>query len=443
MGLEGNARFHTVQILTQFGRSEKKLSQILVDYFQSSAAPPDRPTVTFLVQEVTRWRGYIDHLLTRFFKGDFSGSNIVLQNILRLGAYEIVFRKQVPLYAAVNEAVQMTTEQVSKKAGGLVNAVLRQIKPSHLPRPERLTSEDRPSRIATVTSHPQWMIEKWIDSFDLARTLKLCEWNNKIPQFSIRRNRKKVSSGECEAFLSQNQIEWRQNPFAGDFYMVNNISDLRASVQFQNGYFSFQDVSAGLVTHLVEEDFAGVLIDACAAPGGKTSYLAERLSDNVIIHSSDADEIRLQRLKQTVSRLDLKTVQISGKDATKDEFPMGDVVLLDVPCSGTGVMAKRADLRWRRRPSHLPEMMQLQESILRHMSSFVKSGGQLIYATCSLEPEENWGVVEMFMNKTRHFEIQPLPDSVSAFADEGGALVTFPPDNGIDGVFAVSLRRKK
>ncbi|HIC74804.1 MAG TPA: 16S rRNA (cytosine(967)-C(5))-methyltransferase RsmB [Candidatus Marinimicrobia bacterium] len=443
MGRRPDARFHAAQILTQFDRSERRLSQIYSDYFQSDAAPQDRPAVTFLVQEVTRWRGYLDHLLVRFFKGDFSSSELVLKNILRLGAYEIIFRKQVPAYAAVNEAVQMATEQVSKKAAGLVNAVLRKIDPSHLPRPDQLTNEDSTARIAAVTSHPRWIIKRWINSFGFERTLKLCEWNNRIPQFSIRRNRKKVSRGKFESLLSENSIEWSQSPVMADFYTVNNVSELRSSAEFLNGDFSFQDISAGFVTHLVDEDFTGILVDACAAPGGKASYFAERLGDGAVIHSYDADRGRLQRLRETLSRLDMPTVHISCKDAMRDDYPVGDVVFLDVPCTGTGVMAKRADLRWRRHPSHLSEMLQLQESILRHMSTFVKPGGKLIYSTCSLEPEENWGVVEIFMKKQRQFEVAPLPDSVTAFTDGKGALATFPPDDGIDGVFAVSLRRKK
>lgn len=443
MGGRRDARFHTVQILTQFDRSGSRLSQILAAYFKSAVAKSDRPTVTFLVQEVTRWRGYLDHLLARFFKGDFAGSDHVLQNVLRLGAYEIIFRDRVPPYAAVDEAVRLATEQVSNKAAGLVNAVLRQIRPSHLPKLNHLTGEDSLDRIAAVTSHPKWMIERWIDCDGFERTLRLCEWNNQIPQFSIRRNRKKMSAAEFESFLLQNDIRWRQSPILNHFYLVNNISELRASAEFHNGHFSFQDVSGGLVTHLVEEDFTGVLIDACAAPGGKTSYLAERLDPGAVVHSYDSDRRRLQRLRETLSRLNLKTVRTDGKDATRDDYPMADVVLLDVPCTGTGVMAKRADLRWRRHRSHLPEMLRLQELILRHMSSFVKPGGRVIYATCSLEPEENWGVVEMFMNRQRYFELQPLPDAMTAFADDRGALTTFPPDDRIDGVFAVSLRRNK
>ena len=217
---------------------------------------------------------------------------------------------------------------------------------------------------------------------------------------------------------------------------------MRASAEFEAGYFSIQDHSAGLVTHLLGDNSGSTILDVCAAPGGKTSYLAERLGNKAAIYAYDSDEARVKRLEENIRRLGLDSVRVGRRDATVDEYPRADAVLLDVPCTGTGVMAKRADLRWRRKERDLKGMGSLQLGMLSHMSDRVSPGGMMVYATCSLEPEENWGVVDTFLRETPSFVLGSLQSKVlEKFTDERNALQTFPPDDGMDGVFAVILER--
>jgi len=443
LDLSSNARFHAVKILTEFDRRNQRLSDISRDYFYSHSFPPQiLSTVTYLVQETTRWRGYLDYLLSKRFHGRFHKIEYLLQNILRLGLYEILFREHVPKYASVNEAVELARLLMNEKASGIVNAILRQIHLSDRPSIEDLKRDDPLEKIAAITSHPEWIIQRWLHHFGFDNTLKLCAWNNKIPTFTIRRNRMKVTRRDFESFLDQHNIQWNREVIMEEFYSIDQVAILKESREFEMGYFSIQDLSAGLVTLLLDVESSSTILDVCAAPGGKATHLAERLGNKSTIYAYDSDVVRLQRLGENIERLGLSSIRVAQQDATQDRYPMADVILLDAPCTGTGVMAKRADLRWRRMGNHVEEMRSLQIRILSHMSAFVEEGGKIVYATCSLEPEENWGVIDIFLKKNHHFRLKRSNACVSQqFIDIRGALHTYPPDHGLDGVFAVILER--
>ncbi len=430
-------------ILSEFDRQNRRLSGTINDYFRSiKLAREDYPTITHLVQETTRWRGYLDSLLSERYRGRFQKMEYRLRNILRLGAYEILFRSRVPRYAVVNESVTLARRAVNEKASGVANALLRTIQSTDYPRPEELRADDSPEKISRITSHPEWMIERWLQSFGFEKTRELCTWNNRPPSFSVRRNCLKVGQKDFERFLNRQNVRWTRKESLGEFYDVDKLARLGHTQEFESGYFSVQDMSGGLVVLLLDADEKSRILDVCAAPGGKSTYLAERLGNKGEICAYDVDEARLSLLVDNIQRLALDSIQISQGDAVLDKFPAGDRVLLDVPCSGTGVMAKRADLRWRRRKSHIQEMQSLQLRMLSHMSDFVKPGGLIVYATCSLEEEENWEVADLFLAQSEGFDVLRADGVVpDRYVDERGALHTYPPDHGLDGVFAVILER--
>lgn len=438
-----DARLYAVQILSDAERQNRRLSDVINDHLGSKNLPLEiRPTVTHLVQEITRWRGYLDYLLSRYYKGRFHKIEYLLRNILRLGAYERVFRTHIPEYAVVNEAVKLTRTLVNEDAVGITNAILRKIHSTDRPNLEELRPGDSPERISAITSHPRWMIDRWLRQFGFDRTLDLCVWNNQPPTFTVRRNRIRVNRKDFELFLDRANVSWKRKKSLPDFYDVDHISRLMETDQFRMGHYSVQDLSAGLVVQLLDADASSTILDVCAAPGGKSSYLAERLRNKGRIHAYDVEEARLTRLRATVKRLGLDSIQISKRDTTSDEFPVADSILLDGPCTGTGVMAKRADLRWRRNEKDIKEMSMLQLKMLFHMWTFVRKRGALVYATCSLEDEENWGVVDRFLSGHKGVRIRRANGRVpNKYVDERGALHTFPPAHGLDGVFAVILQR--
>ena len=438
-----SAREHTVRILDKFDRSSNRLSAIFENYFASNETSfKSRPEITHLVQNIIRHRGYIDHIIISLFRGNYKTADNTLRNILRLGTYEILYRDQVPDFAAVNEAVELAKRRRGKGAAGLGNALLRKIRKADTSVEKALSPETPIHQMAALLSHPGWMISRWIDSLGWERTIQFCEWNNTVPILTVRMNSLQTEKEAFEKFLEESMVQWEPNQIIPEFYTVHRVSKIRSSSQFNEGHFSFQDVSSGLVTNLLKPTEGDSVLDVCAAPGGKCGYMAELMRNSGSVYAFDVDADRHALLKESMKRLKLNSVNVEQKDATADSFQVSDKILIDAPCTGTGVMAKRADLKWRRHPSDLDEMVAVQKRIISHIAQFLESEGELVYATCSVEPEENWGVVDSFLADNPSFSVQSAEGRVpSGFLDNMGALSTFPPEHGMDGVFAVILRR--
>lgn len=440
---EKDYRFHTINILTELDLTHKHLSSISSHYLNSKNVNRQlRPTITYLTQEITRWRGFLDTILSRRYHGNFNKLDKFVRNILRLGAFEIMFRESIPPYASVNSAVQLTKKVGSTNLTGVVNAILRQLNQTMKPDLSHQDKVKSVEELAFELSHPEWMIKRWITQYGYQNTVALCIWNNQSPVYTIRRNRLQIDQNEFELWLNMRGIKWERSQLNSHFYKIDQASKLRISDGFLEGYFMFQDISAGIISKLVYENYNEVLLDVCCSPGGKISYLAELIGNKGSLFAYDVDESRLDKVRENITRLNLNCIQLGLKDATKDDFPKSDLILLDVPCSGTGVMAKRADLRWRRYEENILEMVTIQKNILNHMVTYLKHGGKLIYSTCSLEHEENWGVINSFLKSNKNFQvIKPKQSGRSDIIDNTGALVTFPPRDSMDGVFAVVLER--
>ncbi|MEE2877236.1 MAG: 16S rRNA (cytosine(967)-C(5))-methyltransferase RsmB [Candidatus Neomarinimicrobiota bacterium] len=439
------AREHTVAILDRFDRTGARLSKLFSDYFDSNkVSKRSRPEITHLVQEIVRRRGVLDHVIGSLFTGNYVKADRTLKNGLRLGAYEILFREHVPDFAAVDEAVKLVKRRRGKGPAGLTNALLRKVRAAWIPLADSVYKELPLSESSALLSHPAWLMEKWIASFGWERAERLCDWNNRVPNLMVRMNPLKTDRDIFESFLTVNCASWNRSQIIPEFYTVTRVSKLRESHQFRDGHFSFQDVSSGLIVALLNAEVNEAVLDVCAAPGGKASALAERMENKGTIHAFDVDETRVALLKETVNRLGLSSVSFLQKDATSDTFPESGKILIDAPCSGTGVMGKRADLKWRRKQSDIDELVGIQTDILSHCSKFLWPDGEIVYATCSLEGEENWGVVDTFLS--RHSDFSPISVEGAvpgAFIDKRGALATFPPEHGTDGVFGVILKRDR
>ena len=242
--------------------------------------------------------------------------------------------------------------------------------------------------------------------------------------------------------MKKHEIKFKQFEFIPEFFQTSKHQELIKSDIFKEGKISIQDPAAGLVVKLVDPQKKETIIDVCAAPGGKSSYAAELLKNTGSILSLDSNEKRLDRLDSTISRLHITNTETDLVDITEDEVPMTDKMLLDVPCSGTGVMSKRADIRWRRSIDDILEMHLLQRNILWVAARYIKSGGAIIYSTCSIEPEENWMVVDAFLKSHRTFNVQNANQYIpQEYVDDRGALLTMPTEHQIDGCFGVRLEK--
>ncbi|KAG0575956.1 hypothetical protein KC19_5G043500 [Ceratodon purpureus] len=414
-----------------------------------------RRLVTDVVAGVVRWKRYLDFLIFSFFKldvRDYDRMEPLLRQILRVGLYELI-KLEMPPHAVLNETVQLAKVALRAGAGNLVNGLLRAVV-SHqdagtLPVP--VLEGDQRSRaraLATIHSHPVWMVRMWLTQFGEEETVRLMECNNQRPTFSLRANSARgVSRQDLIAELDKLEVSHMESPYLPDFVRLSiGMQDVLRSGLLQNGSIAVQDESAGLVVSVVDAQPGDTIIDCCAAPGGKALNLASRLNGQGKIVAVDVNEGRLRILTEAAEQQGVGDVVSSChydlRDYAAKAAGTADRVLLDAPCSGLGVLSKRADLRWRRSPEEMTQLAELQDSLLDAAALLVKPGGVLVYSTCSIEANENSERVAAFLSRNREFTAENVegfvpPSMVSA----EGFFVSFPHRHGIDGAFAARMRR--
>lgn len=414
--------------------------------------------VTDLVAGAVRWQRYLDYLISQYFHGeqrDLERMEPLLLQIIRLGLYEIV-KCDHPSYAVINEMVEIAKAALRPGAGNLVNAMLRRAakdkEGESLPEPIVEGNErSRARALATIHSHPVWLVRRWLTRFGEEEAVRFLQWNNQRPFFSLRANSGKSVSRDLllEKLSDLKLIDIEPSPYLEDFVRIRTgMQDVLYSGLLRDGSCNVQDESAGLVVALLDPQPGETLIDCCAAPGGKTLFAAARMKGIGKILAVDSNKGRALLVRQAAERQGMeKLVETISADirhvAEKGEI-QADRVLLDTPCSGLGVLSKRADLRWRRTLEDMEDLMQLQDDLLDAASRLVKPGGLLVYSTCSIEKDENGDRVTAFCKRNPEFEIE----TASGFVPENmltseGYFASLPHRDNIDGAFACRLRRRE
>lgn len=408
-------------------------------------APREARQATEYVAGITRWRRRLDFILGRYYHGDFEKMELPLKVVLRIGLYDLLYL-DTPTYAAVNEAVALAKRKVRKGAGGLVNGVLRSVlrERESLPIPDTGQPADD---LAVKLSHPTWMVRRWLDRYGQAGTTALLEWNNTRPEFGIRVNTLKEDVGAFRSILDRHGVEWEPGRYLPYFVRVKSVRPLLEHRLLQDGLCAVQDESAGLLLRLLDPQPGERIVDACAAPGGKALHAAQLMRDEGDVVAVDVHEGRLRLVEHAAEQQGVTIIRTVAADAR--QFDGGwegraDRVLVDAPCTGLGVLAKRADLRWRRRPEDLAELVHLQEEILEAAARLVRPGGILVYGTCTIEPDENERRANAFSESHPKFLLEPadayVPDTL---VTSHGYYATFPPKDGIDGAFGARFRRSE
>ena len=404
-----------------------------------------RRQVKEYVAGITRWRRWLDFLLDTFYHGDFESMERPLQIILRIGVYDLLFLR-TPTHAAVHENVELAKQAVRPGAAGLVNGILRSIDRRREALPEPNTG-DSVEDLATRQSHPTWMVRRWVDRYGLDGARELVAWNNQRPVYGLRINTLATSVEAIQQQLDEHDIPWAASPYLDDFVRVQRLQPIIEAGWMDDGRVAVQDESAGLIGRVFDPQPGETIIDACAAPGGKSIHAALRMQGEGTIHAVDVHASRMELVMDAAAAHGTESmIQPHAADfcawATADDAPLADRVLLDAPCSGLGVLAKRADLRWQRSPSDLDELTTLQDDLLDAAAQCVRPGGLLVYSTCTIEPEENQQRVMAFLDRHADYTLVPARGAVPDDVLTGdGFLKTRPHVHRIDGAFAARLRR--
>lgn len=415
-----NARELALDLLNNWQKSHQLADDLLkIALDGSTLQGSDRAFVTELFYGCLRQKLTLDFLVAQL-------ANVppqpVVANILHLGLYQL-FLLKTPAHAAVNETVALAKTQAHTSEAKFVNAILRRAEREHDALQARLDAT-RETAPWIYYSHPQWLWERWMTRLGRESAAAICEWNNQPPPLYIRINTLKTSTkpADINAEPTTHPLCWR----------VVNASGLFQGNSFTSGEFYVQDPSTLIAVDVLDPQPGESVLDMCAAPGGKTTYLAQKMQNRGRIIAADLSSSRLALVGENCRRLGVTIVATLACEGTHlDRCLRGeqfDRVLVDAPCSNTGVLRRRADLRWRIEESEIRRLATLQEKLLASAAPFTKPQGVLVYSTCSLEEEENQRVVERFGRSHPEFALEATRS-------------IFPPRDGVDGAFVARFRK--
>ncbi|HEC97454.1 MAG TPA: 16S rRNA (cytosine(967)-C(5))-methyltransferase RsmB [Nitrospirae bacterium] len=442
-----NPRLLALRALTEIWRKDKRPREVL-DSYGATLDSRDMAFLQEVVYGVIRNRLYIDRCLTAYLK-DPSGLKSATLNNLRLGAYQAFFMR-VP-----DRAVVFETTEVEKAAGrnaGLVNAVLRKVVTGKACPP---LPEDPIERISILTSHPVWLIARWVERFGVLEAEALAKANNTIPQLTLRVNTLRTERERVAAILSKMGIEFKYTDFSPAGIKIEGSYIFR-EIEGLLGDVFIQDEAAQLITCFLQPRAGQVILDACAAPGGKTTHIAELTGDRARIYAVESSAERLRILQENIRRQGIGSVKITCSDIREFKPSEGfHRILLDAPCSSLGVIRRNPDVRYKHSPEKLRRFHEKQVEMLTAVGRHLLPHGIMLYSVCSTEPEEGEEVIRRFLHKEREFFIiddmknlplthdeGPAVDNLREFINDEGYFRTYPHRHDMDGFFAVRLSRK-
>ncbi|MBQ2120594.1 MAG: 16S rRNA (cytosine(967)-C(5))-methyltransferase RsmB [Peptococcaceae bacterium] len=408
--------------------------------------PRDRGFITEIVYGSVKNRGKLDYVLNQFASTKVNKMDKWTRNLLRLSLYQILFLDKVPDSAAVNEAVKLAKHygHVDK----FVNAVLRNILRGMdgIQWPDK--AKDPVQYLMVQYSFPQWMVERFIRQYGLEDAERLCEWYNQPAAMWIRTNTLKTTRAELKQILEKEGLTVSESRHTPEGLKIENAVNLHKLKSFQQGLFTVQDESSMLVALAAEPAPGQRVLDVCSAPGGKTTHMAQLMKNKGTIYACDIHKHRLDLIAENCKRLGISNVELVQQDGTKltkrwqEPF---DVVLCDVPCSGLGVLGRRADARWAKESEDIAGLCKIQKKILEEAAQLVVPGGTLIYSTCTIAPEENQEMVKAFISEHPEYELdETLTDCwLDVDKEETGYVQFLPFIDDMDGFFIARMMRRE
>jgi len=405
----------------------------------------DRGLATELTLGTLRWQRRLDWALARVSRRPLDDLAPWVRALLRLTAYQLAFLDRIPPWAAVHEAGELAKRRRSAGAAAFVNGVLRTIASEPRPWPVP-TAADPVEALALRASHPTWLVRRWWARYGPAETEALALAMSEAPPVVVRVNTLRMPVAMAAAALRRAGVAAEPTRFAPEGLSLERAGDLRGLAPLREGSVAVQDEAAILVGHALGPKPGQTVADVCAAPGTKTTHLAALMENRGRIVAADSHAGRLGLLRAACARVGATIVEPRVADARAlagDLGPVCDGVLVDAPCSNLGVLRRNPDGKWRRRPDDFATLVPAQAAILEAAAALVRPGGVLVYATCSLEPEENEAVVAGLRARRPDFLPDPLPPAVSETCREASSVLRMTPHrHGSDGFTAHRLRRR-
>jgi 16S rRNA (cytosine967-C5)-methyltransferase len=403
----------------------------------------DRSLCYELVMGCLRWQLWLDKLIEHYAGRNVEGLDAPVRRALRLGLYQLRFLTRIPASAVVNESVNLAYTARVRSAAPFINAVLRRA--TREPDYEPSTLIDEPlARISVETSHPVWLIERWANAFGLDEATAFARANNEAPPVVFRLTGLRTAATVLEELKADGATLWPSMVAPGAWRIEGASAKLR-QLSGQGGVY-IQDEASQLVAHVLDAQDGERVLDVCAAPGSKTTHVASLAPGLKLLVAGDIHSHRLRTLQETCARLSIKLVQLAAYDAAT-ALPFADRsfdrVLVDAPCTGTGTLRRNPEIRWRISPRDIAELAERQQRILKNAAQMVAPGGQLVYSTCSVEPEENEAVISAFLQESDDFRPLKLNVPPALQSEQGTRARTWPQRDGADGFFIAAFERRK
>lgn len=443
------SRYSAMEILHRWEATGDSVDLIMEQHLQKTRTidPRDRGLLNNLVHGVIRWRGYLDWLISEFSARPDRKIKNQARQALRIGLYQLIFMDRIPPSAAINETIEaLKKARQPAWLTGFVNGLLRNAaRRPELPRPEQADT-DIPE--AARLSHPEWLIKRWQKRYGDKIAEQICRANNTLPILGVRVNTSVITANDFLKKLQAAEIAGQPGFFCPEAVLLPDFQGPVTDIPgYAEGFFQVQDEAAQLISYLLGPfEPGGSYLDGCAGLGGKTSHLAQMLPEKGRLFAVEPNTLRFARLTENLERLQLTSrvdlVQGKLENLRNQTF---DGVLIDAPCSGLGVIRRHADIRWNRSAEDLGRYQERQLAILATAAELVKPDGILVYATCSMEPEEDDAVIKNFLTGHPDFSISNckkyLPPPADGLVDEHGFLRTIPGRDNLDGFFAARFKK--
>lgn len=402
--------------------------------------PKDRALVSMLVYGVTERTLSLDYQLERYLSQPLKKLKPQVLVILRLGAYQLLFTDKIPASAAVNESVKLSKQCGCQYASGLINAVLRKVAANGVVLPDE---KDELHCLSVKYSCPEWMIKLWAESYGKENAVKICESSIGAVPDALRVNTLKTTAGELESALRKEGVACEKADIISDALTAARHGSLRELESYKAGLFHVQDIASQLCVKALDAHEGETLLDICSAPGGKSFTAAQYMKNNGSITACDIYPHRLRLIENSAQRLGIDIIKTCLNDAGvfNPAFPEFDRVLCDVPCSGLGIIRRKPEIRLKT-AAEVDKLPEIQYSIMKTASLYLKKGGLMIYSTCSLNVNENEKIISRFLREHPDFESAEVLPDIERYGEKTDYLTLMPHIHGSDGFFICALRRR-
>ena len=413
---------------------------------QGSLVGADRGLYCELVLGALRRQGTLDHYLSLLADQPIERLQLPVILLLRLGLYQLLYLDRVPDHAAVHESVELS-KKIIPKASGLINGVLRNFirKREGLAMPDPVSATS--AWISAAHSVPQWLAEQWLEQFSAEEAAAIAAASSEFPPLTLRANTLKVGRDELMALFASEGIAAEPCSFSPEGIRLLERHFIRDLPGFDIGLFVVQDEASQIASHLLAPKPGELVLDACAAPGGKATHLAQLMSDRGEVAATDLNQRKVRKIRESAERLGLSILKPQAVDVMTPAYQQGrefDRILLDAPCSGLGVIRRNPDAKWRLKPEQFARFAERQRNLLFKVAPLLRKGGILLYATCSTAAEENELLIEDFLSRNPEFVLENMSQLFphwSMLFSAAGNLRLWPHIHKTDGFFAARLRR--